>query len=592
MNTSAPPASVVVDDPVTSSPSDAPRRDRDRFVGTWRSGWTWSAAVVVTFCRWLEAADRRVFHVAPDEPGQLAMARWLSGGTRWNMFDHLTWRPGYALTIAPLARVFGGGEALVRATLTLNAVFAGLSCVCLVVLLRRWTDLSPRGAAAAAVGVALAPAVIASSAYTWAESLITLVFLATLVALQGLVDHRRLRYGVAAIVLAAFAMTVHGRSLPMLPVTAAVVAVVLLADRRWTHAAATTGLAAALGVASLRFTEWVLHSVWDDPSDVNTADTLISRLGAPQALLDSFVGQTWYQLVASAGLVGLGVGVVALALVRPTGPMRRVDAAILTVVTLPLVLTSVTFMAGQDRPDQLVYGRYVDAVSWPLVGLGAAWTIRRLRPIASPGRSWLPSVVAIVCVVTGVVVAFRHGDVLAADVGLRMMVPGLLPYIGSGDGVPVLTITAIVTMWLGALALVIGLANPRRVPSGVIVVVAALVLTGAAVRVHDAQATYLNTWAIGDDLAEVDALLPPDESVGVVMRREAFTPSYVEQRQRFAVYQLFLPDHEFVWERTPGRYRTRFVMAPTRVPALRDAGYSIVWYDPVKPMALWERTDD
>ena len=100
---------LVVDEPTELA--DAPTRRRG-----WRvpdRAWIVVAACVVTAVRWWEAADRRVFHVAPDEPGQLAMARWLSGGTRWNMFDHLTWRPGYALTLAPLARIVDGGEGLV-----------------------------------------------------------------------------------------------------------------------------------------------------------------------------------------------------------------------------------------------------------------------------------------------------------------------------------------------------------------------------------------------------------------------------------------------------------------------------------------------
>jgi hypothetical protein len=42
-----------------------------------------------------------MFHMTPDEPAQLAMARLISGGLRWNMFDHSTWRPGMAVLLAP-----------------------------------------------------------------------------------------------------------------------------------------------------------------------------------------------------------------------------------------------------------------------------------------------------------------------------------------------------------------------------------------------------------------------------------------------------------------------------------------------------------
>ncbi|MEQ8439597.1 MAG: hypothetical protein RIB65_19050 [Ilumatobacter fluminis] len=575
---------LVVDEPTELA--DAPTRRRG-----WRvpdRAWIVMAASVVTAVRWWEAADRRVFHVAPDEPGQLAMARWLSGGTRWNMFDHLTWRPGYALTLAPLARIVDGGEGLVRAALTLNAVFAGLSCVLLTLLVRRWTDLGHRATAGIAAVVALAPSAIASSAYTWAESLITLVFLATLVALQRFIDHRGSAAAVAAVALSAFAMTVHGRSLPMLPVTAAVIGVVLIVDRRWREAVAIGGLAATLGLLSVRFTNWVLRNVWDEPSDANTAEAVIERLDAPGALLDSFIGQMWYQLVASLGMVGIGTVVLVAALVRPTGRLGRLDAAVVLVLIAPLAATSVTFMAGRGRPDQLVYGRYVDAVIWPVAALGLAWSWRRLRATTEHRRSLVPVGVALVTIASGIVVAFRHGDQLAGDVGLRMMVPGLLPYIGNGDGVPVLTITALATMAIGVLACVSVAPSMRRLPRSVLLLGAVAAVAFGGVRVHDAQAAHLNSWAIGDDVAEIDRIVPAGEPIGVVMRPSALVPDLVEQRQRFQVYQLFLDDREFVWERRPGRYSTNYVLAPSRVRALVEAGGEVVWYDPGKPMALWQ----
>ena len=54
------------------------------------------------------------------------------------------------------------------------------------------------------------------------------------------------------------------------------------------------------------------------------------------------------------------------------------------------------------------------------------------------------------------------------------------------------------------------------------------------------------------------------------------------------MYQLFLPHHEFVWERRSRDFSTTYVIAPSRVRALSEAGGVVVWYDPTKPMALWE----
>ena len=172
------------------------------------------------------------------------------------------------------------------------------------------------------------------------------------------------------------------------------------------------------------------------------------------------------------------------------------------------------------------------------------------------------------------------------------MVPGLLPYIGGGDGVPVLRITAVATMAVGLLALVGSVRTRRRVPRTALAVAAVVLVGWSGVRVHDAQTEHLDSWEIGDEVAEMDSILPPGTDIGVVMVRDTERPSYTEQRQRFAVYQLFLPDHEFVWERTPGTYRTTFILAPSGTAPLVRAGGIIRWRDPAKPMALWELPDD
>src|SRR5690606_37771679 len=149
----------------------------------------------------------------------------------------------------------------------------------------------------------------------------------------------------------------------------------------------------------------------------------------------------------------------------------RRSAAVLIALTGPLVMTSVTFMADRVRADQLIYGRYVDAIAWPLAAIGLATAVRLLLdhrhdrghrhdPAQRPGVPLLLGVVT-ACGIFGLVVAWRHGDQLTGDVGLRMMVPGLLPYIGGADGVPVLRITAIAMVALVALAVVARLRRGR-----------------------------------------------------------------------------------------------------------------------------------
>jgi hypothetical protein len=521
------------------------------------------------------------------------------------MFDHSTLRPGYSVLLAPAYWFVDTGEGIVRAALTLNALLAGVSAMILARLLVRWTTswrrpdgssaLRPSTVAAIAVAVAVSPAAIASSAYTWAEAMVTCTFLATVWSMQRFVDSGRLAHAIVATGAAAVAMTTHGRSLALLPTVILVAAAILAARRRWAAAAAVTGVGILLGLVSLRFTGRVHDAVWDDPSEINTPGSVIERLDAPVALADSFVGQAWYQLVASAGLIGVGTAVVLGSLWRRGARLDRSSAGVLVALTTPLVMTSVTFMADRERSDQLVYGRYVDAIVWPLVALGMAVVASAL---VEPGQrrtrvdTVIVSATAITCGTFGLIVAWRHGDQLAGDVGLRMMVPGLLPHIGGADGVPVLRITATTIAVLVAMIL----AMRRRLGRTTItwiVVVSICGVAWAGMRVHDAQAQALNTWAIGDEVARIDEIVPDGEAIGVLFVPDDDRPRvpYAIQRQRAQVYQLYLFDHELVLERTPRRIGAQFVLAPAGTAVLVDAGATVRWGDPRVRMALWELPD-
>jgi hypothetical protein len=601
--------SAKVDAACLDTALDRPTRGPTRAdITRWLDRRVVAAGLVVTVVRFWFAIDRRVFHVVADEPGQLAMARWISGGSRWNMFDHSTWRPGYSLVLAPAFWLVDTGEGAVRAALTLNAVLAGISAIILARLLWRWTTSWTTGEGTRAIGpwacagiaavVAVAPAAIASSAYTWAEAMVTATFLATVWWTQRFIDSGRLGHAVAATFAAAAAMTTHGRSLALLPIVVVIGVAVLLVRRRRLAAVAVAGFGAGLAITSVAFTRRVHDAVWDDPSEINGTGSVVERLDAPAALLESFIGQSWYQLVASLGMVGIGAGVLLLSLLRPSGRLDRPAAVVLLALTAPLVLTSVTFMADRDRADQLVYGRYVDAVVWPLAAIGLV-TVLRLVTNRAPATDRVPGrrlvlVVAATCALFGLVVAWRHGDQLAGDVGLRMMVPGLLPYIGSEDGVPVLSITLVATAAAAAIAAIARSARPVG-RSGAIaaVVTLGLLFAWAGVRVHDAQAVALNTWAIGDDVARMDDLVPEGETIGVVIVPDSEQPRvpYAQQRQRYQIYQLYLPDRELVWERTPRRPGTRYVLAPAGYPPFVDAGATVRWGDPAVRVALWELRD-
>jgi len=120
---------------------------------SWRSGHlaTALAAIVVGVVRLITSAPRDVIHMVPDEPGQLAIARFVGRGLRWNMLNHSTWRPGYGVLLAPATWITDDAGGLYRSGLVLNAGLGAVSCVLLALLAARLTGRSrPTCAALAA----------------------------------------------------------------------------------------------------------------------------------------------------------------------------------------------------------------------------------------------------------------------------------------------------------------------------------------------------------------------------------------------------------------------------------------------------------
>ncbi|HEY3484699.1 MAG TPA: hypothetical protein VGK49_04905, partial [Ilumatobacteraceae bacterium] len=174
-----------------------------------------AVGAAVALVRWLVSRERTVFHITPDEPAQLAISRSLAGGARWNMFDNITFRPGYGLLLSPIDRLIDDPVTLFRAGLGLNAVLGGISAVLLVVLARRLTTMSNAWCAFAAVLASLAPAILFTTVYVWSEALTQVLCLATLVVCLLLMDRPSAARATGAIALAVAAFTSHSRMLPL-----------------------------------------------------------------------------------------------------------------------------------------------------------------------------------------------------------------------------------------------------------------------------------------------------------------------------------------------------------------------------------------
>lgn len=563
--------------------------------------------LVVAGARWAFSWDRRVFHVSPDEPSQLAIARWLAGERRWNMFDHATWQPGLGTLLTPVYWLTDDGELVVRWALVVNAAIAGLSAALLVILTRRLTGLSALWCGVVAAVAAVTPASLSASSFVWAEPLVSLSFLLTIAVLIRWFDTGNIATAMVAIAVAVGGYTSHSRLLPLVGTTVLLTVGRELWRRRWPQAAALACTALVLFVASAAWTRWILANVWDDPSDQNTVGAVWDRANKPLAVAEALLGQTWYQLAATVGIFMIGAVMIGRSALRsraadPIEHLRVVDARIVAVATIPMIGLSAVFMSGRTRPDQFVYGRYNDAIVWPIVVVGLAWIGRRATRGFERRHLVLAAITGASILALGLAVDQLHGDAIRERYGVRGMIAGLLPYVDSGNTLDVWRASLVAA---ALFVTVVGLARmatadwlPGRAGSAVLgfggaLAIATLVL--AAVRTEDVADLRLNGWTVAAQVAAVDDLVPAELPLGVRPVPNSRDPvvNWVPQRQRFQLYQLYLPQRSFVRDRGVDDDVGPYVFAPLRDPEMLEAGARLVWSDQSISIGLWlEPTDD
>ncbi len=562
--------------------------------------------LVVAAARWAFSGDRRVFHVSPDEPSQLAIARWLAGGRRWNMFDHATWQPGLGTLLTPIYWFTDDGELAVRWALGVNALIAGLSAAVLVVLARRLTGLPVLACGLVATIAAVAPASLSASSFVWAEPLVSLSFVLTIVVLLRWFDTSRISVAMVAIAVSIGGYTSHARLLPVVGATVLLTVGREASRRRWWRAAALAGTTLTLYVASAAWTRWILDNVWDDPSDQNTVGAVWERAQQPLEVAEALLGQAWYQLAATLGIAMIGAVLIMRAAFRPfaSSPiehLRVIDARIVAVSTLPMIGLSAVFMSGRDRPDQFVYGRYNDAVVWPIIVVGLAWIGRRATSGFERRHLVLAAATGASILGLGFAVDLLHGDAIRERYGVRGMIAGLLPYVDGGNTLDVWRASLVSAAIFVAVIGIARLAAAERLPAKAVPAVLGLgavftvaLLAVAAVRTEEVADLRLNGWTVAAAVTAVDAIVPPGEPLGVRPVPNSRDPvvKWVPQRQRFQLYQLFLPERSFVRDRGVDDDVGPYVFAVLDDPELLEAGARVVWRDPGLRIGLWQEPAD
>jgi len=521
------------------------------------------------------------------------MARWIGGGSLWKLFDHSTWQPGFALLLAPVYLVTDDPIAVFRSAIVLNAALAGISTVLLAFVARRLAGMTAVGCVGVAAVVGLLPASLSASAHAWAEPLVTLTFLGSLLLLARYVEHERLADGVFAVAVGVVGFLAHGRLLPLAVTAVLIVAAVEIRRRRWRRAGLVVAVFVALLAAVYALTSAAEAALWENPDRTNTVSATLRRFSSdPIAMLDTLIGQSWYLLVTTAGLVFFGARVLMARAIGSetlsrTGslPCRLAvsDARVLLALLLPQLGLSVLFTAGRGRVDQVIYGRYNDAVVLPVLVLGIAWllddtaTRQRVRLLAAAGSTML---------VTTAYLLFRFGWTIDGERGVREMVAGLVPTYGRDLAGAIVAPTVVGLLVLVTLGLTIFM---RRSSSRWIAGVLVFLTTVAGVSTYHGLSVNENFFESARQVEEVRALVPSGETLGFrfVPLDEPSMVLLSQQRVAAQLYQMYLPEFEFVRDEGPYDDVGPYVFAPRLDQKMLDAGAVALWEADDTGMTLW-----
>lgn len=319
-----------------------------------------------------------------DEAGYLGNARWLAG-------DHHTWlvhgapyyRWGYSVLLIPLVRLIRDPATLYVAVIWLNRLLVASVFPLLFLWLRRVHRIAPESALVGAVVATAYPALGASTGLALAENLLFPLYLLSLWALWWFLTRQGWQAWLFGPAVAALVAT-HPRFAPIAVLAAVSVAVIAWREpgRRWAGVGNFAVIVASLPMIQL-MDQALLRARWIDVQRPEAGQGgVLGLLTDPSrwgTLAERAIGQAWYLVVGSVGLVLVGV-VAAVALARRPATVTHAERTVtvygLAVAALLFASTAAYFTLITTRIDQKLYGRYTEVALPPLLGLGAAWLVR------------------------------------------------------------------------------------------------------------------------------------------------------------------------------------------------------------------------
>lgn len=312
----------------------------------------------------------------PDEVGYLAIARYLATGEAFNLSTVSHYSFGQALVLLPGSIACKSPESIYQAGIIISCLATAVVPMVLLGIGGRMCIERTPNVIACAFLAAVMPAYFFNNFLVWSEATFRLSFLITvyLFASAIVTKNRWCYFGFALSVVWLFA--IHPRALSLIPI--AIVALVLAQLLRASDKL-TAYFAVAICVAGYWLTSELNDhfeaTIWGaervQSEQIATLLWDFTTLNGWKRAITACAGQVWVLCAESLGLFPLGI-FFGLQLAKSDG-VRAAVLAFVLVASIGVLLASVAQMMsliGDSRIDQVIYGRYNNALSTLFVWLG------------------------------------------------------------------------------------------------------------------------------------------------------------------------------------------------------------------------------
>lgn len=356
----------------------------------------WMAGIVAVLFMATVAARMAGPTIHPDEWGFLTNGQAIIGHVEAPIPTGSFYPAGFGIITGLAGLVSGSISGAYRITLFVNIGFALATAWWAGRLARRVFNVSQNVSRVVMALVVVLPGTLVSAMFAWPEIAARLAFLAFISLVYRAVLATSPRTVVVLTAFTGLMPGLHGRFTLLLPVIALLCVFLWRVTRLSFQWLAAAGLAMVSGYAvSYLLNRFVKASIYLESYDQE--NRLLSRLFRPElwpALLRTMVGQTWYLLATSVGIVGLGIVFAVHSAVKNRSLRTRDEATwaeSVTLAVLALSVFSIIFTGGLqllhgNRGDHLMYGRYVEMMV-PAVVVVAVVALSRRGVFAS--RAWL-----------------------------------------------------------------------------------------------------------------------------------------------------------------------------------------------------------